>query len=132
MVRNSKDKKRPFKEGDWKGFVRCEFTDKLREVFAVWCEENPFDGCMERVLGLVDEGFKFSVSTDENNATYIASLTGTGGAAAACAGWTLTARGRDIGRAIQALAFKHFHVMGEDWSDHMAAKDDDRDNAWVG
>ncbi len=132
MVRNAKDKKKPFREGDWKGFVRCEFTDKLRATFDIWAEENSVDGCIERLLALVDEGFKLSFSADENNATYISSLTGTQNAETACAGWSLTARGRDIGRSIQALAFKHFEVLQADWSDHMAARDDNKDNTWVG
>ncbi len=98
---------------DWKGFVTCELTveDKksLREG------AMPYEDAWEGLLDVIPEGYKLSISWDDKNETFTASLTA-GAGTGDNAGWCLTGRGASFDGAVCSLAYKHFTKLARNWA----------------
>lgn len=132
MPRKLQDKKRPFTENQtWKGFIRCDLDTRLRAEFDEWEKTANLQDAVGTFLEGTAEGFKFSIAYDFAGGVFLASLAGNNPEHPPTFGWTLTARASTWERAIQALYYKHIVIMEGDWRDHMAVRDDDKDNKWV-
>lgn len=132
MPRKTQDKKRPFTDNpNWKGFIRCELDGTLRSRFDEWSKTFGLDEVMSGLTGGIAEGFKLSIGYDFQNGVFVASMAGNDPDQPQFFGWTLTARASTWERAAEALYYKHFIIMEEDWRDHMALRDDNRGSDWV-
>lgn len=106
-------KKKP--ESQWRGFVSLELTQPQKDAVKVLRAEQ-MGRVWTNVLDMLGEGYKLSLSWDDYNQAFIASMTGK----PECgrnAGLTLTARGGVIEGAVAALWYKHNDVLGGDWGD---------------
>src|SRR5688572_11326457 len=97
----------------WKGFVACELTDAQKAIVKAMRQDT--ERVWGRVIALVDDLYKLSLSVDAYNGMYIASLT--------CKdkqsrnnGMTLSGRGGSLIGAMAALIYKHDVVLEEDWT----------------
>jgi len=132
VPRKQQDRKRPFTDNpNWKGFIRCDLDTRLRGEFDEWEKTVNIQETTFTLLAGCSEGLKFSIAYDFTNGVFVASLAGNNPEHPPTFGWTLTARASTWERAISALYYKHVVVMEEDWRDHMAVRDDDKDNQWV-
>lgn len=82
-----------------------------------WLEAADLDAEYDFTLvcDLVAEGYKFSLSHDERNQTYVASLTDRAEGSAfynSC----LTGRGASAIDALHALLYRHVHLAQGDWA----------------
>lgn len=111
-----RSKVKPVKTGDWMGFISCEFTatDKAAFTDAYENQMNTSD-VWERMVNLVEEGYKVSFSMSGSTGTFTCSMTGTQDAPEAAVGFTLTARSGDVNRALAALVYKHDVMLKADW-----------------
>lgn len=81
----------------------------------------------EMVEDLVREGYKFSLSLDARNQSFVASLTDRAEGSSfknSC----LTGRGASPSAARHALLYRHFHLAGGDWSYFGSAAPDEVDD----
>lgn len=111
--------------GDWSGFIRCEFDSVSKEAFTHWYEDNRFDDIF---MGLMDEvtenSLKLSISFSSTEGTYTASLSGGKDSVHPFKGWTLTARSNNFERAAAALSYKHGVMLKGNWVTGIAKEDD--------
>lgn len=118
--------------GNWFGYIRCDFDKGLREQFNETVTGPYAEAALEWFLTRPNEGFRVSVSWDAAGKSFLASMTGNDPAYPTCYGWTLTARARDVERAVCALFFKHTVILKNDWSDHAFVRDDQTEGeGWV-
>lgn len=103
---------------EWKGFVSCELT--VEDKKALREGAMSYEDAWEGLLDIIPEGYKLSVSWDEKNDTFTASLTA-GKGTAGNAGWCLTGRGATFDGAVVSLAYKHFSKLRRDWTAGVAA-----------
>ena len=94
--------------------VHISAEEKKRMGTADLAVEFPLD----RILALVEEGYKFSVKEDTKNDTFVSSLTD-GRPESVTFKTIVTGRGSTAINSWYAVAFKHFIVMGMDWSSHV-------------
>lgn len=87
----------------WVGFANVRLSDSDKENFAAWDME--MDDCWEMLIARCVEGYKFTVTYNEQNKSYVCSLT--------CnvkrdpnAGYTLTGYAPDVATAMRVLVFK--------------------------
>lgn len=74
---------------------------------------------IERVLGLVQEGYKFSLNEDPKNLSFVASLTDKRPGSPS-ANHILTGRGATPIDAWYALAYRHYMLAEADWTNIMS------------
>ena len=113
-----KERQASNKRPEWQGFVSCELT--VEDKKALREGAMTYEDAWEGLLDIIPEGYKLSISWDEKNDTFTASLTagaGTGGNA----GWCLTGRGASFDGAIISLGYKHFTKLRRDWGAGVAA-----------
>lgn len=103
---------------EWKGFVSCELT--VEDKKALREGAMSYEDAWEGLLDIIPEGYKLSISWDEKNDTFTASLTA-GAGTGDNAGWCLTGRGASFDGAIISLGYKHFTKLRRDWSAGAAA-----------
>lgn len=103
--------------GEWQGFVDLPLTDAEKDRLASAVEED-FPDVGEFLSECLADGYKFSAVTDEKHSCVIATLTGK---SEGCenAGFSLSARGPDLERAVLVLYFKHVVVCERlRWAGH--------------
>jgi len=109
---------------EWHGYVPCELNSKRKEQFREW---QPGITTLEGFLDvMVMPGYKLSFSID----TYHDCLQVSWSCSAAGdpnSGWTLTARGNELVKALSVLWFKH-HVMLEGQWDGVLPADEYADD----
>lgn len=106
----------------WKGFIDCELTTEDKYLLKTTDATHDYPP-LPTITKLVEDGYKFSLSFDKKNDTYIASLTDQD-FASPTEGYTLTGRGGEPIKAITALLFKHFIKLEDGWITP-AEQDDD-------
>lgn len=103
---------RPANDG-WRGFVQLELVEADKP--AVRALRDDPERLADNVYGMVDDGYKLSISYDTGNDSYVFSATGKR-EAGRNAGLTLTGRGGAIVSAMAALWYKHDTLLQRDWS----------------
>ena len=93
-------------------FVQYTLTDDQLAAARAACEDMT-DFC-HIVLGFIETGYKFSISTDKYGGGVQAFLTPTEPGTANW-GWTLTARAPDVESAAGVLAYKHYTLFDGIW-----------------
>lgn len=97
---------------EFQGYVEVRLDETQKKAFAAWRKENDNLGLL--LDKLVEAGYRCSLSWDDYNEAYMASIT-TKDPQSTNAGWVLVGRGPDcVGAAYQAL-FKHYVVAKEAW-----------------
>lgn len=96
----------------WRGFVNVELTDTQKKAVKATLGEGAAH--WTRVLDLVSDGHKLSVSWDERNTSFVFAMT--------CRdpqddnrGLTLTARGGSLASAVAAWVYKHDTILKGRW-----------------
>lgn len=106
----------------WNGFVSCELTAEDKATFKVW--DVDFGDAFDLLVGRVTEGYRFSLSHNKKNDSFIASLTGSEDNGDN-AGYTLSAFGKDVATAMRVLAYKDGFILEGVWENaKVQAKDD--------
>lgn len=100
-------------DNKWVGFVDVELTPADKALCAQLSSD--WDAVWADIEGLVEEGYKLSLSYDDAHTTWNASVT-CRQVGSANKGYTLSGRGGTLARAVSAVWFKHFHVLEGDWS----------------
>lgn len=102
---------------DWAGFVDVEMT--IADKAACRAETVDFDQIWHDVEDLVEEGYKLSVTFDDEHTTWNVSLT--------CralkhtnSGYTMSARGGTFAAAVRAFWYKHFRMLEGNWANGSA------------
>jgi len=113
----------------WNGFAVCEFDADSRNAFREWIEGQASGEHWTWFVDYLDE-FKFTFSWNDTQSTYLVSMTGTDKDQPMYFGWTLSGRGRDADRALQALQFKHEILLKRNWV--YEKRGDKKDDDWVG
>lgn len=107
--------KRKTENNAWKGFVRCELGAADKAALAERANSTSDKELLDTLEGVVDEGYKFSLSSARGESAYTASLYDvTQGRSSH--GYTLTAYGRTGRKAILSLLYKHIAKLKEDWT----------------
>ena len=99
---------------EWKGFVDCNLDKSTKEKAKAWVIEQAAEH-MSKISALVDDGYKISFSLDRFHDAYQASMSYQVNGHTN-SGFTLSARGPDLGSAVGMLLYKHFVVLDGDWS----------------
>jgi len=102
----------------WNGFVKCDLNSKRKEQFREWASG------IETVEGYLDvfiePGYKLSFSVDTFHdclqVSWSCSAKGDPNE-----GWTLTARGDSLYKALSVLRFKHLMMLGGLWDGALPA-----------
>lgn len=106
----------------WNGFVACELTAEDKATFKLW--DVDFGDAFDLLIGRVTEGYRFSLSHNKKNDSFIASLTGSEDNGDN-AGYTLSAFGKDVATAMRVLAYKDGFILEGVWENaKVQAKDD--------
>jgi len=108
--------------GDWNGyFVNVVLT----EADKAWIKAWEFDHVRihEWLEGRIKEGFKYSVSLQEDGSAYLASLTDRRSQSGSYQG-TLTGRGKTFELALITLYFKDESVLAGHWPTRGGLDDD--------
>lgn len=93
-------------------FIRVELTHEQKEYFIEGVRSGSLT--MEAALGLVETGLKLSITRDDQNKCYIATLSDNRAGSPArykC----LSARGATTAIALCAVYYKHFFILEGDW-----------------
>jgi hypothetical protein len=104
---------RKFPETAW---IRCDLTDEHKKHMKSLKFEPK--GALESLERLVEDGFKLTFSRDAKNdcvGAYLTSPKESESDPQLC----LSARGPTLTSAIMVLLYKHFELLGEDWSSHI-------------
>jgi hypothetical protein len=88
--------------------VGLSADDKARLAQAEWSFESVFDNLSDCVAA----GLKAGIRHDERNHTFVASLTDASGSEVR----VLSGRGSTAINAVLSLLFKHYTILGGDWS----------------
>lgn len=96
----------------WRGFVNVELSDSQKK--AVKATLNKGAEQWARVIDLVMDGYKLTVSFDDRNTSFVFAMT--------CRdpnddnrGLTLTARGGSLASAVAAWVYKHDEILKGRW-----------------
>lgn len=114
MARNIREKaKAQTAEG---GFIECELDESERAACREWVKttEEIFDWLQQ----LTDDNYVLKVSYEAKNDCYAAYVSGHWERNKPDAKWTLSGRGSTVGHACRQALFKHFVILGGDWSTH--------------
>lgn len=87
----------------------CKAWDLSREDYA------------NAIGGLIEGGYKVTVSYDSFRSCFTASIVPTKDAKSN-QGYILTGKGSDPLKAIKQVLYIHYHIMGEEWSSYSTAK----------
>lgn len=101
------------KKATWKGVLTCELTERqLDEMDEM---PTPVTDILISVDRLITDGYKLSVSYSKFHSSAQASLTDEN-TTRTTGGWTINATGENALDALKILLWKHYKVLGEDWS----------------
>lgn len=101
---------------DWK-FARVNLTDEEKEHYTGWAEEYA-DDVAELLIGTLLEDYKLTVTYDNENDTWIATLSATKRSKRNKA-QSLSCRHRTYQQALSLLVYKHTIICDNGvWSDH--------------
>lgn len=103
-------------------FVRCELDSTHKSDLIKGISDGSLN--MDICFGLVERGYKLSVTSDPKNRTYIATLTDSR-EGSPTRNMGLSGRGATIATAMCAVAYKHFFVLAEQWLDAETNRDKD-------
>jgi len=92
----------------WQGFVELSLTAAQKEHLALLSEED-YPDLYAFIRECLEDGYKLSFVRDFKHHCVIASLTGKG-EGNVNVGYSLSARGPDLDKAIVALHFKHVEI----------------------
>lgn len=100
-------------DADWGGYVNIRLSDDEKEAARLWIRENQVE-VMQHLSDDLWDGFKFSLTADQPNQSFIATYTGSGwsGSKLRCA---LSARGATWFEALALLIWKHHVYAEKDW-----------------
>jgi hypothetical protein len=123
QAQEAKDKRRSKPKGGqserlaWRGFVNVELTEGQMESIPDVAESiGTYTDCIAR---LTEDGFKVTFTLDRAHSCWIASATGTEQATSNERGWTVSGRGGDVARSLEALLYKVYVVLSEVvWEDY--------------
>lgn len=96
--------------GNWRGFVDIPLSPEEREEVQGMADSGVYD-VFDLLQGLMEEGYKLSISPHKEGRSAIASLTGR---LVECPnyGYTLSAWGPNMHGALVSLLYKHFQLCG--------------------
>lgn len=98
-------------DAQWGGFINIRLSDEEKETAQLWIREHEREA-FAMFADNLGEGFKFSLSYDAENQSYIASYTGAGwvGSELRC---SMSARAGTWFEALALLVWKHnIHASG--------------------
>lgn len=100
-------------------FVSCELNDEERS----YCKQHVLNlsEVSSRLEDLLTEGFKLTLSWDDNSDCALATLIGTP-KQATNRGLALSARGGSLEGSLTVLFYKHFEKLKEDWTNSPSQK----------
>lgn len=103
-------------DAPWGGFVNIRLSDEEKEVAQAWIRESEREAVQLLTDDLAD-GYKFSLSYDGDNQSFIATYTGAGwdGCNVRCA---MSARAGTWFEALALLVWKHHIHAGRDWGQY--------------
>lgn len=93
-------------------FIRCELQSHHKSDLVQGISDGSLT--MDMCFGLVERGYKLSLTNDTKNRTFIATITDTR-EGSPTRNMALSARGATIATACCALAYKHFFILLENW-----------------
>jgi len=102
----------------WKGFVPCELNSKRKEQFREWSPN--VEAVEDYIERFVAPGYKLSFSIDTYHDCVQVSYSCSSIGDPNC-GWTLTARGNDLLKALAVLLFKHVVILECQWDQGLPA-----------
>lgn len=98
----------------WKGFVQVELNEAQKmQVKAL--RDNAMPQVWANVVGLIDEGYKLSLSFDTYNDAYVCAVTSKD-VDSPNNGLTLTSRGGTLDGAVASFWYKHTSVLDGVWN----------------
>lgn len=110
---------------EFKGFIRCELTEKqkveLKQTVLLWEEAS------NSLIELTQQSWKVSFSYDHYNSCYRVSMS-TSLPDSECAGWVLTAVGSEPLKALKQLFYKHYRLLKEQWGSGMTLTREELDD----
>lgn len=107
-----------YERADWKGFAEVRLTLEQDADFETW--DLTFDDVLTLIGDNVASGYKLSTAWNEQNETFIASLTG-GKNSGGNNGYTLSSFASTWSEAIALLAYKHNVVTEGNWTSSVSA-----------
>lgn len=104
------DSSKPF---EFRGFVNVRLSDQDKQ--AIGAIDQPLGDLMETLGALILSGYKLSISYDRYSSAVQISLTCTDPQSGNY-GYAISARHPDLALALVTLVYKHFDLLGMDWS----------------
>lgn len=108
------------------GYVRHNISAEEKAQFDQW---QPGVEYLKNALDRICQGYTVSVKWDGFNETFQCALTCTS-KSSVNAGYVLVARAPDCYSAIELAIFKHFILLGEDWSAYFPTSKPEGDRSW--
>ena len=96
----------------FRGYIRCEIARSERAEFEAWLAQSPPPDVFDLLLKLADSGYRVGFGAKGDD--LMASLSNQDGPEAT-RGYVLTAFGSSAEQACQAVLYKHYVKLAEDW-----------------
>lgn len=98
------------------GFIEVELDETERAACRVWINDGA--QLLELMQQLADDKYTIKLSYEARNECYAAYISGHWQLNKPDAKWTLSGRGSTAGNAIRQALYKHYEILGGDWSAH--------------
>lgn len=119
--------KKTANNNQWKGFVRCELSAAAKLALAERAQVATDTDIIEALMEVIEEGYKLSAATHRENQAVTVGFYDTQSGRSSH-GYTLSAHGKTLRKALLALLYKHNVILKGDWTKHLkAVGDDDED-----
>jgi hypothetical protein len=103
-------------KAEWGGFCNVRIDEDQKAAFEEWLASSGVDWWSE-LVDLVGQGMKFSLTYDEPNQAYVATLTGRGWRAGNLR-QSMSARAGDERTCMALLMYKHLVLASGDWGSY--------------